>query len=532
MAYIGREPQVGNFQVCDAISVVNNQAAYTMQVSSVNVIPETAQNMIVSLNGVIQKPNSSYTVAGAVITFSSALVTGDVINFIQILGSVLDLGTPSDDTVTLSKMAPGTDGNIISYDTSGNPVAVATGSSGQVLTSAGAGAIPTFATIETGISWQSSIVTASTITVVAGRGYWINTTSNACTITLPSSASVGDQLIFTDYLRTWGTNAVTINQNSLKFQGQTSPNPVYNTAGQSVDIVYSGATNGWIPNSDDDVTNEVPQAYSSNFLVVAGGGGSGNAQLESNTKYATGGGGGGGFRTSTQGLSPGSQYTVTVGAGGAVTANGSNSSFSGTGITTITSAGGGTGGNSGASAPGGNGGSGGGAGDGGSVGAGNTPSTSPSQGNNGGAMNGSGNTAAGGGGGASAVGGNASLNTGGNGGAGTANSITGSSVTLSGGGGGGSGYAPSNGAAGGSAGAGGGGAGSNSQDGAAGTVNTGGGGGGGKGGYGTGTAGGSGVVVLSVATSNYSGTTSGSPTVTTSSGNTIMKFTGSGSYTA
>ncbi len=41
----------------------------------------------------------------------------------------------TDDSVTLAKMAPGTDGNIISYDASGNPVAVATGSAGQVLTS-------------------------------------------------------------------------------------------------------------------------------------------------------------------------------------------------------------------------------------------------------------------------------------------------------------------------------------------------------------------------------------------------------------
>ena len=49
-----------------------------------------------------------------------------------------------DDAVTLAKMASGTDGNLISYDTSGNPVAVATGSSGQVLTSAGAGAVPSF----------------------------------------------------------------------------------------------------------------------------------------------------------------------------------------------------------------------------------------------------------------------------------------------------------------------------------------------------------------------------------------------------
>jgi hypothetical protein len=36
------------------------------------------------------------------------------------------------------------------------------------------------------IAWQSSIVTAATLTAVSGNGYWINTTSNACTITLPA----------------------------------------------------------------------------------------------------------------------------------------------------------------------------------------------------------------------------------------------------------------------------------------------------------------------------------------------------------
>jgi len=99
MAYIGREPQVGNFQVCDAISVVNGQAAYTMQVSSTNVSPETANHVLCSLNGVLQKPGSSFTVSGSTITFASNLATGDVIDFIQILGSTLDLGVPSNDTV-------------------------------------------------------------------------------------------------------------------------------------------------------------------------------------------------------------------------------------------------------------------------------------------------------------------------------------------------------------------------------------------------------------------------------------------------
>ena len=105
MAYIGQSPSIGNFQVCDAISVVNGQAAYTMQVSSVNVVPETANHMIVSLNGVIQAPGSSYTVSGSTITFASNLATGDVINFIHILGSVLDLGVPSDDTVSTAKIS-------------------------------------------------------------------------------------------------------------------------------------------------------------------------------------------------------------------------------------------------------------------------------------------------------------------------------------------------------------------------------------------------------------------------------------------
>ena len=104
MAYIGKTPVIGNFQVCDAISVVNGQAAYTMQVGGVNVSPESANHMLVSLNGILQAPTSSFTVSGSTITFASNLVTGDVIDFIQILGNVLDLGVPSDSTVSLAKL--------------------------------------------------------------------------------------------------------------------------------------------------------------------------------------------------------------------------------------------------------------------------------------------------------------------------------------------------------------------------------------------------------------------------------------------
>ena len=446
----------------------------------------------------------------------------------------------NDDAITLGKMAPGTDGNIISYDASGNPVAVATGSATQVLTSAGAGAPPVFADAASGIEWQSSIVTASTLSAVSGRGYWINTTSNACTITLPGSASVGDQIIFTDYARKWGTNAVTINQNSLKFQGNTSPNPVYDTTGQSVDIVYSGAAVGWIPNSDNDVAFETKQSTTANFLVIAGGGGGGSG--------GAGAGGAGGYRASFNSeasggggssetaleLTPGAQYTVTIGAGAsggstnADGATGSNSSISGTGITTITSSGGSGGAGNGRSA---------GAGGSGGGGAGKN-SGSPTSGgagtSNQGFAGGAGGVnapqnGAGGGGGAGAVGAAGTANSGGAGGTGVASTITASSVTRAGGGGGsGKDNLP-----GGSGGTGGGGAG-NSSGGSnspvAGTANTGSGGGGGH--DTSGANAGSGVVILRMLTSAYSGTTSGSPTVSTSSGDTILTFNSSGSYTA
>jgi hypothetical protein len=378
------------------------------------------------------------------------------------------------------------------------------------------------------LKWQS--VKTASFTAVAGEGYWINTTSGAVTVTLPASANVGDTIIFVDYARNWGTNAITINQNSLNFQGYTSPNPVYNTDGQSVRIVYSGATQGWIPTVDDDVTDEVPQPYSVDYLVVAGGGAGGG-------KFQSGGGGAGGMLTGTESLTPGTVYTITVGAGGTGVAggdgnSGSNSSLAGTGISTITSTGGGGGREYGNLSNGISGGSGGGVGSNGDAKTGGSGTSG--QGNKGGDVN----TVYGvpyngsGGGGKGAVGVDGHNLGIGTGGAGLASSITGSSVTYAGGGGGSlytSGYSSY-----GQGGIGGGGNGGRDQDsyaGTAGTVNTGGGGGGAISASTAGNAGGSGVVILRIDASNYSGTTTGSPTVTDDGSFKVVKFTASGSYT-
>ena len=484
---------------------------------SLATIDHTA-NTVNWLDSTVSITGLSTTATGTVLTLSDSATTSTVnliidndkeIRFREATANgtnYVSLSAPASLSADLTFQLPATDGT-----------------NGQALITNGSGVL-SFTTISAGTAWQS-VVTASTLTAVVGRGYWINTTSNACTVTLPASATNGDTIILADYLRTWGTNAVTLNQNSLKFQGYTSPNPIYNTSGQSVTLVYSGATQGWIPTVDDDVTNETPQTVGIDFLVVAGGGGGGGGSHG-------GGGGAGGYRTSTQTANIGTVITVTVGDGGASATQGSSSSISGSGLTTITSAGGGNGGQG---VIGGSGGSGGGEGGGSSSGggAGNTPSTSPSQGNMGGSSyHTSPSYPTGGGGGAGAIGGSANLGTiAGNGGNGTASSITGSSVTYAGGGGG---ELHSSSGTVGTGGTGGGGTGGTAGNGSNGTANLGGGGGGGglPAGTATGGTGGKGVVILSLPTASYSGTSTGSPTVTTSGSNTILKFTGSGSYTS
>ena len=409
------------------------------------------------------------------------------------------------------------------------------GTNGQVLTTNGSGVL-SFATPASGIAWQSSVKTSG-FTATAGEGYFCNTTSSAFTVTLPATPTAGQQVAVVDYAGTFDTNALTISPNGNKIEGATASLQLKGER-EGVLLVYIDSTQGWLATSGINEGTDAlsPLPYSIDFLVVAGGGsGGGNND--------GGGGGAGGYRTSTQTVTSGTVITVTVGDGGtgasAVTGtDGSNSSISGSGITTITSSGGGGGGRGqGPSATNGrSGGSGGGAGGETSTqnltgGSGNTPSTSPSQGNNGGNNDIGANYSAGGGGGAGAVGGNAGVNSG-NGGNGTASSITGSSVTYAGGGGGGGG---GSGTTAGTGGTGGGGNGGQSVNGANGTANTGG-GGGGAGNIpdtGVGGNGGKGVVILSMTTASYSGTTTGSPTVTTKNAgaDTVLQFNGSGSYT-
>jgi len=281
--------------------------------------------------------------------------------------------------------------------------------------------------------------------------------------------------------------------------------------------------------------------FNIDYLIVAGGGGGGSY----------GGGGAGGFLTNfpskSLSLNTSTAYSITIGGGGSGSGNsytaygvqGSDSSISGTGISTITATGGGYGGNNTGSGAGAAsaGGSGGGGSDGptnSSGGAGNTPSTTPSQGNTGGSGTFSDpNYMGGGGGGAGAAGSNATIYTAGYGGAGSEVNIIGGVGNYYAGGGGGVRFNVSGSWGYGGTGGGGDGGSWNAttsliSNNTAGGANTGGGGGAGK-------EGGSGIVIIRYATADVASytVTGAAPTedTTTVAGQTILSFTTVGTGT-
>src|SRR6056300_964305 len=234
-------------------------------------------------------------------------------------------------------------------------------------------------------NWQS--VQTTGFTAVAGNGYFVDTTSGTITVTLPASASLGDQIAIKDYAGTFASNNLTIGRNGHNIQGVANDSLI-STNRASLLLVYVDSTKGWIYAEESNVGSlELLQYISAtggtittdgdykvhiftgdgcfsvsqgnlgpapgvDYLVIAGGG-SGSIAAGS-CQNAGGGAGAGGLRTNypscCTGLTVTSQtYPIVVGGGGSGVSGicggpysngnpGSNSSFS-----TITSTGGGGG---------------------------------------------------------------------------------------------------------------------------------------------------------------------------------------------
>ena len=105
MAYVGKSPLTGAYQVLDNIASGFNAStvAFNLTVNGTAVSPGTEANCIISISGVVQDP-SAYTISGSQITFSSAPASSDTF-FGTILGDTFDIGTPTDATVTAGSLS-------------------------------------------------------------------------------------------------------------------------------------------------------------------------------------------------------------------------------------------------------------------------------------------------------------------------------------------------------------------------------------------------------------------------------------------
>ena len=151
-----------------------------------------------------------------------------------------------------------------------------------------------------GNPWQTFTADGSTGTTgVAGRGYFINTTSAAHTFTLPTSATRGDTIAIKDYAATFGTNKLTIARNGHNIQGVAN-NSLIGTNRASVVLVYVDVTRGWEFTTESNVAFFGPTYTSATGGTVTT---SGNFKIHSFT-------GDGSFVVSTVGNAAGGGSTV------------------------------------------------------------------------------------------------------------------------------------------------------------------------------------------------------------------------------
>jgi len=428
----------------------------------------TIDNSFVFIQGVYQEKDT-YSISGTTLTFTTAPLSGYSIEVITI-GSVSIFndtlyvdnfnGTGSQVDYTLST-SPASENAIDVYinglyqqkntfSLSGSTLTFSTAPpNGSTIEVKSTGGLNNVVSSGASVTLDTTPKTAD-FTAAVNKIHLVDTTSAEITVTLPSSPSEADEVGIIDYSSNAGTNNITVT--STDDIQNSADDKLINYDNGAVNLIYTGATKGWIVKSAANETatalTDVPSTIAVDYLVVAGGGGGGG--------YISGGGGAGGLRTSFGATSGGgasaessfdvalsTNYTVTVGGGGSAgSVGGSSSTPGGDSIFgSITSIGGGGGANttvpnpSGTSSSGGNGGSGGGNrayNSGAAVGQGTA-----NQGYNG-ASGTSGGGYGGGGGGAGGAGTNTILNSYQiSGGPGLAVSITGSSVTYAAGGHGG-----------------------------------------------------------------------------------------------
>ena len=151
----------------------------------------------------------------------------------------LNWATPTDTTkIPLSTVT--TAGDLILGTGSSTVSRLGIGTNGQLLQSNGTTA--TWATVTTSPVFPAT-ATSSNINLASGNSYMVDTTS-ARTLTLPASASIGNEIHIFDATGSAATNNITVANNGLNINGQNTSLTI-DKAYAAVNLVYVGATYGW-----------------------------------------------------------------------------------------------------------------------------------------------------------------------------------------------------------------------------------------------------------------------------------------------
>jgi hypothetical protein len=229
--------------------------AYTVQVKTVSgtgvtwattdkgtkLLYSDGTNVVDSTLGVSTDPGGSDTQ----VQYNNSGAFGGDANLVWSASTGLNIGSQKElrlqDTTGGEYIGMKAAGTTTSY-TLTMPGAVAT-SNDQILTST-TGGVLSWVDNSGGTSWQA-VITAATKTAVAGEGYFIDTTSNACTVTLPAG-TLGDEVTCVDYAGTFDTNNLTVTPNgSEKIQG-TAASLTVSVERAGLTLAYSGSSQGWL----------------------------------------------------------------------------------------------------------------------------------------------------------------------------------------------------------------------------------------------------------------------------------------------
>ena len=107
MAYVGKVPLTGAYQILDDISgsfTRSTAGPFNLTVSGTAVSPETEASVIISVSGVVQQPISAFTISGSQITFTGNPASSDTF-FGIVLGNTFDIGKPTDATVGAASLS-------------------------------------------------------------------------------------------------------------------------------------------------------------------------------------------------------------------------------------------------------------------------------------------------------------------------------------------------------------------------------------------------------------------------------------------